>query len=892
MKKKHLQKFTAYGCILALSCGLCPGYMFPLTTVAAESTQTETAGITHAYQATAPGQTLKYDLNGYTEDDISVSKWYRGDTLIKLTSGVSDYDVTTIDEESFVSYEVHTNDGNIYTGTFYCSTLPVLYIDSEADYSSFQVKTEDYTSVSMHLTGKGYTNDMLYDGDAGIRLRGNSTAGLAKKPFKVKLDSKSDLLGMGKQKHWVLLANAIDNTNIRNKLMYDFSGAIGAENYMQSENVSLIYNGEYMGVYQLCEQVRVGSNRVDIFNWEDVAEDVADLFLKELQAEGYLTKNQRKEISSAVEDELNANYNWIEEPHSFTSATLKGINSAFAGIIDLSDYVDFDELDLPDPTGGALIEMDFYTGASADLLTAYQQPFYFDTPEYGRTYTALSNYLKEYIQTVEYALHDTDFIYNNSDKHYMTTNLGTYDWRLGKRTGVQYALNNSFTSSYEGTHYSELLDMDAAVVNFLICEFSRNWDSMKNSLFMYKDIDGKLILGPSWDFDWAFGNSMYGIDTNYPLGWQTTDEYFANEQYYQTVQWNRSLIRDPYFLERVYEKYLEIRPTVIEDIIKEGGLLDTYYQKYYNSSIANDRKWGGNLGSHQGSSYTDEFNYLRNFIQLRVDWLDEQFASLETFRQSTGYYVTSTDISIDKIESDTAGYTQIQASCTKSGATAVSFQVNGTYMASANLVNGIATIRIPDSALTAKKGESNVVQVRALNASGQYITRNTGTVYGDYQNSVSNYAIFDKKFSLTLTETETPTYSLTTHAEYTSLDDVTVSSTIAEICDAFVTDDIRITDADGTLITDKNAKVATGWKVQRVIGDTVSDEAVIVIKGEVNGDGKIDVLDMEDVQKSLLRISNLSDVSSYAAISTTGLDYLSVNAMEWIQKYILHIPLD
>ena len=52
----------------------------------------------------------------------------------------------------------------------------------------------------------------LYDGKIEIKGRGNSTWGLPKKPYKIKLDSKTNLFSMGKNKHWVLLANYYDSS--------------------------------------------------------------------------------------------------------------------------------------------------------------------------------------------------------------------------------------------------------------------------------------------------------------------------------------------------------------------------------------------------------------------------------------------------------------------------------------------------------------------------------------------------------------------------------------------------------------------------------------------------------------------------------------------------------
>jgi hypothetical protein len=555
----------------------------------------------------------------------------------------------------------------------------------------------------------------------------------------------------------------------------------------------------------------------------------------------------------------------------------------------LSYYVNFEYLDLPEATGGALVEMDFYTGSSAELLTAYKQPYYFDTPENGSTFTELYDYMKEYIQTIEYALHDTDFTYNNSDTHYQNTGEGQYDqWRY-KRINTSYSVAAAFTSQYENVHYSQLLDMDSAVINFLVCEFSRNWDSMKNSAYMYKDIDGKLIMGPAWDFDWAWGNSMYNIDTDFPTGWQTTDEYFANEQYYQTVQWNRYLIKDPYFLERVYEKYQEIRPTVIEDMIKDGGLIDTYYEKYKNASLANDAKWGGSMGTYSGAAYDTEVARMKSFITKRVAWLDEQFASLDTLRTSLGGYVTSSRIAVDSVDTDSkAGYTIITASTTESTAAKISFQINGTYLVTADVSNGKATVEVPDSVLTETIGQENVIQVRAVKSDGSYVKKTDGSVTGEYTNAVSDYAVFYKEVKLVLNDDSS--YVLTENeTEDNLLSAVALNTTVSSIASDFENVSVVITDKDGNVITASDTPVKTGWKIQLLSGLNVTDEAVIAVTGDVDGDGIINVLDMEEIQKSLLHIQPLSGAYLQAAKGFLGSDTLTVLDMEAIQKYILKI---
>lgn len=83
-------------------------------------------------------------------------------------------------------------------------------------------------------------------------------------------------MGTGKNKHWVLLANVIDHTDMRNELLYNFARDIGMEYSPATVNVVLILNGQYVGLYELCEHVRIGSSRVNVFDWEELGEDIAD----------------------------------------------------------------------------------------------------------------------------------------------------------------------------------------------------------------------------------------------------------------------------------------------------------------------------------------------------------------------------------------------------------------------------------------------------------------------------------------------------------------------------------------------------------------------------------------------------------------------------------------
>lgn len=612
----------------------------------------------------------------------------------------------------------------------YYSSLPVVYINNTDGYYNVG---DVYSSAVMSMQGNEefYNEDQLYNGDITIKLRGNSTRWRDKKPFNIKLNQKTDLLGMGKEKHWALLANDIDHTLMRNKLLYEFSGAIGMEPYSKSELVVLIFNNEYYGVYQLCELVNIGSNRVDIYDWEETSEKAAEAIVNKSNVNGDLDINQKKVIISYLEDAMCEDLSWISYPYNFSfDVNQDGVQETYT----ITDYID-----LPEATGGVLLEMDFYAFDGhnpSTMITAYSQPIYFKAPEYALTNKVLFDNINRHIQVFEYALHSTDFKYHENNQKYQANN------RLGGSSNSGYTESDFLAIEYDGMHYSELFDLDSLIENFMVCELSMNWDSMKNSVFMYKDIDGLFHMGPVWDFDWAWGNiNMFNINTWYPDSWHTTEDDFTYEQYYQTVQWNRSLIRDPYFIVKVYEKYKEIRNTLIEDMIKDGGTIDTYAARIKNAAEANDARWSYSYSQYQSVGFEDSVSNMKDFIHTRVKWLDEQFASLETLVASLGYYQPSSELVVSEIDTKTSDdYVQITAEAKSDEIVSITFQVNGTKQYTAAVIDGKAISRIPVTDLLSDEHKLNIVVILAKDSQDNYLIETMEE--GNYYNAKSNYAVF------------------------------------------------------------------------------------------------------------------------------------------------------
>ena len=115
------------------------------------------------------------------------------------------------------------------------------------------------------VTVESDNEEWNYEGTARVRGRGNSTwLWYDKKPYRLKLDKKHKMLGLASDKDWVLLANYRDPTDMMNTFVFIMGDGQGIAYPNHSRFVELILDGDYLGLYQLTEQVETGKNRVNI----------------------------------------------------------------------------------------------------------------------------------------------------------------------------------------------------------------------------------------------------------------------------------------------------------------------------------------------------------------------------------------------------------------------------------------------------------------------------------------------------------------------------------------------------------------------------------------------------------------------------------------------------
>lgn len=213
-----------------------------------------------------------------------------------------------IDGESFNLDKYGPHEFNIYYETD-CLSMPILKIVTENN-AKIDSK-EDYTNCTVAIMNT--QDEYTFSGEtAGIRLRGNSTLLGDKKPYRIKFDSKRNLLGLNdgnEYKNWVLLAEWYDYSLSRNSLNFYIGNQL---DFYCSDfaYVEVFLNGDYRGVYLLCEQQQINKGRIDIEEYEEGVTDELDTgYLLEndyyyYESEDYYIENN---VNGVVEDA----YHWL-----------------------------------------------------------------------------------------------------------------------------------------------------------------------------------------------------------------------------------------------------------------------------------------------------------------------------------------------------------------------------------------------------------------------------------------------------------------------------------------------------------------------------------------------------------------------------------------------------
>ena len=148
--------------------------------------------------------------------------------------------------------------------------LPIVYVDTQNGWAINSKET--FVPAALRIEGTE-EYEGLEDVTCEIRGRGNTTWEWPKKPYLVKMEKKQGVLGMPKHKRWVLLANFMDRTLMRNLVSMKVASLTRLDWTPRCVPVELVLNGVHKGSYLLIEQVRVDKNRVNITEMEPTDND-------------------------------------------------------------------------------------------------------------------------------------------------------------------------------------------------------------------------------------------------------------------------------------------------------------------------------------------------------------------------------------------------------------------------------------------------------------------------------------------------------------------------------------------------------------------------------------------------------------------------------------------
>ena len=239
--------------------------------------------------------------------------------------------------------------------------LPTVYVDTQ----NGRAVTSKTQFVPASLWIKGTDTIEGFDAvDCEIRGRGNTTWEWPKKPYLLKLGEKKSIFGMPKHKRWILLANFMDRTLMRNLVSMKVASLTNLAWSPHCQPVELVLNGKHMGSYLLIEQVRVDKNRVNIKEMkpeDNEGEAVTGGYLLELdfhfdnEVQWVDPHGSNKQwgggipfsVKSPDEDEITSQQlNYIKQYVFDTAEVLYGVDfrdpeKGYAAWIDVDSFVDY-----------------------------------------------------------------------------------------------------------------------------------------------------------------------------------------------------------------------------------------------------------------------------------------------------------------------------------------------------------------------------------------------------------------------------------------------------------------------------------------------------------------------------------------------------------------------
>lgn len=302
-------------------------------------------------------RTFRAHIDDYIADRVFIPEFTAdGIDRIEVDGTTIDSAGTPIDFSHEATVIAYVGDMRVeYKLSLSCFTgLPVLRIETPGRQSVWS-KEQWVEGSTLWLDGMARFDD-IEGVEMAIRGRGNSTWGYEKKPYAIKFTEKQEVMGMPKHKRWVLLANYMDRTLLRNRVAYYLAQQTSLAWTPHCEYVELFLNGVHLGQYLLCEQVRVDNDRIAITEMtpeDNSGNAITGGYLLELdfhydnQWQWHTQRNVPFAVKFPDEEDLTQQqFDWIINYIGKVESTLygndfKSESNGYRNYIDAQSFVDY-----------------------------------------------------------------------------------------------------------------------------------------------------------------------------------------------------------------------------------------------------------------------------------------------------------------------------------------------------------------------------------------------------------------------------------------------------------------------------------------------------------------------------------------------------------------------
>lgn len=262
--------------------------------------------------------------------------------------------------------------------------------------------------------------------------------------------------------------------------------------------------------------------------------------------------------------------------------------------VDIAELTPQDNAE-PGITGGYIIEMgNANPGGFASTISGQTVEFSYWDPEAGSLTSAQRQWVRDYIREFELTLYGPAFA----------------DPRDG---------------------YAAYTDVASQVDYEIMREFTRNFDG--GSTFFYLDRNGKLTMGPLWDYNMAMGNANYAHNDEpgyYTSGWN--DSHMAPGVNGWCPWWYR-FRADPDYQQRLIDRWFELRRGLFSDVnilaeIQTATALlehEAAARNFARWAVLGTYVWANPPGWQERRTYRSEIDWMKQWLLERAAWIDSQF---------------------------------------------------------------------------------------------------------------------------------------------------------------------------------------------------------------------------------------------------------------------------